>query len=93
MHIHPMSDSRTIHPFCNHLQESVGTAPHAAPQGRHTLAEHGLEAVSVPLGEHPLCAASPGQPQHPPEGVVVLDTQSTEGILGVVAPQVNTFHF
>ncbi|XP_063368717.1 transmembrane protease serine 11E-like [Cydia amplana] len=74
---HPVSEDRAVHPLGYHLQESVGAAPHALAQGRHPLAQHGLETIGSPRGEHSSRAAAPGQPQQPPEGVIVLDAQST----------------
>lgn len=49
---HPVREDRAVRPLSDHLQECVGTAPHARAQGRHPLAHHGLETVGSSRGEH-----------------------------------------
>ena len=82
-----MCEDWIVYLICDHLQKTVSAAMHPLPQRCHTLAQYSLKAVRAISGEHPRGAAAPGQPQQSPEGVVILDTQGTEGLFGVVAPQ------
>ena len=85
---HPMNKDTAIHLVRNHPQKTVGAAPNSGQQGCYSLAQDSFKAFSCSRYKHSRGATASVQPQHSPERVVVLDTQSTVGFFSVVAPQV-----
>lgn len=87
MPIGTMTHERAVQPSRDHLQDGVGAGPHSVHHGRSALAHSRVKAVRARLREHARGTAVSGQPQHRPEGVIVLDAEGIVISLSVISPQ------